>query len=91
MRRLLALLAFAAIASCNDGGLTDPGSVFGLELVVTPATDTLVAAFESGCSVSIGIAEHFHRVREEELATGHVVHRPTGAKTITIEIGPEAL
>jgi alpha-tubulin suppressor-like RCC1 family protein len=44
MRRLLALLAFVVVASCNDDGLTDPGSVFGLELVVTPASDTLVAS-----------------------------------------------
>lgn len=44
MRRLLALFAFAAIAAvaCNDDSLTDPGSVFGLELSVTPETDTLL-------------------------------------------------
>jgi hypothetical protein len=44
MRKLLALLAFAAVAvSCSNDTVTDPDSVFGLALNVTPAQDTLVA------------------------------------------------
>src|SRR5215211_7835553 len=45
MRRLLAFLAFAVIVGgCDDDSLTDPGSVFGLELTVSPKVDTLVAS-----------------------------------------------
>jgi len=45
MRRLFALLAFAAVAvACHDDSITDPGSVFGLELSVTPPLDTLVTS-----------------------------------------------
>jgi len=52
MRKLLALLAFVVVASCNDDSLTDPGSVFGLDLDVTPETDTLVAS-AAGDSVQL--------------------------------------
>jgi alpha-tubulin suppressor-like RCC1 family protein len=43
MRKLLALLAFAAVVSCSKDSVTDPDSVFGLDLSVTPPRDTLVA------------------------------------------------
>lgn len=44
MRKLLALLAFAAVISCSKDSVTDPGGVFGLDLSVTPQRDTLVAS-----------------------------------------------
>jgi len=44
MRKLLALLAFAAVASCSNETITDAGSVFGLDLDVTPPVDTLVVS-----------------------------------------------
>src|SRR5215207_312783 len=46
MRKLLLLLLAAAgvAIGCNDDSLTDPASVFGLDLKVTPEVDTLVAS-----------------------------------------------
>src|SRR5689334_24653685 len=45
MRKLLAVLAIAAVAAgCSSDKVTDAGSVFGLELAVTPPLDTLVAS-----------------------------------------------